>query len=235
MFFCNSNRGFQCRSALIIHSTGAVLQTVTRCKENPLLAELFIRIQRLGSHRNENWWLTRTLQIVLFFISPWCCYCSQFYGSHKFSPDNLVLPPLFETIPNVASGLSSPIGSVWAQPSSSNPSVPLVCLESLFELCCGRGRQRAHDLPRQSEAWPCSLQFPRRSGVGLGQPFLCCYFSEVISEINCRPFSRRDGVFRANTVTCLEAWGVPLSEANFALYNRASRMQVPSVHGLFFS
>lgn len=74
----------------------------------------------------------------------------------------------------------------------------------LLRLCCGRGRQGAHNLPRQSETWPCSLQFPRRSGVGLGPPFLCCYFSEVISEINCRPFSRRD-LLGPNSVTCVEA------------------------------
>lgn len=116
----------------------------------------------------------------------------DFMDHTRFHQTILFFPRCFETTPNAASGLSSPIGSVWAQPGSSNPLVPLVCLESVFKLCCGRGKQRAHDLPRQSEAWPCSLQFPRRSGAGLGQSFLCCYFSEVISEINCRPFSRRE-------------------------------------------
>lgn len=163
-------------------------------------------------------------QIVLPYISP-CCYCSPFYGSHKFSPDNLILPSLLETAPNVASGMSSPIGSVWAQPSASNPLVPLVCLESLLRLCCGRGRQRAHNLPRQSETWPCSLQFPRHSGVGLGPPFLCCYFSEVISEINCRPFSRRD-LLGPNSVTCVEAWGMPQAGPVW-ITQQDSGMQVP--------
>lgn len=85
-------------------------------------------------------------------------------------------------------GASAPwIGRVLKDPCFPQLGLGSVCLEP-----AGEERRKARDLPRQSEPGP-AASLPRRCWVGLGWQPLCCYFSEVISEINHRTLSRGIG------------------------------------------
>lgn len=129
-------------------------------------------------------------QIVLLFISP-CCYCSVLWIAQVFTRQ----PYSSRALGNCSKCSLRAVVSHWVSVSSAqrlkSPGSFGLSGDPAHALLWER-KAKSHNLPRQSETWPWSLQFPRHSGVGLGPPFLCCYFSEVISEINCRPFSRRE-------------------------------------------